>query len=127
MFALRSIKGVGRRFANAMLKVANIDLNKRAGQLTEAEIDQINNIMAKPLDHGIPEYFLNRQKDPKEGTSTQLVSNQVDTKQREDLERLKKIKNHRGLRRFWGLKCKGQKTKSTGRRGRTLGVTKKKK
>lgn len=127
MFALRSIKGIGRRFANAMLKVANIDLSKRAGQLTEAEIEQLNNIMAKPIEHGIPQYFLNRQKDPRDGTSAQLVSNQVDTKLREDLEKLKKIKNHRGLRHFWGLKCRGQNTKSTGRRGRTLGVTKKKK
>jgi small subunit ribosomal protein S18e len=50
----------------------------------------------------------------------------LDTKYREDLERLKKIKSHRGLRHYMGLKVKGQKTKSTGRTGRTLGVTKKK-
>jgi len=45
---------------------------------------------------------------------------------REDLERMKKIKLHRGLRHFWGLKVKGQQTKSTGRTGRTLGVARKK-
>jgi small subunit ribosomal protein S18e len=55
-----------------------------------------------------------------------LVSNNLDTKLREDIERLKKIRAHRGLRHFWGLKVRGQKTKSTGRTGRTLGVTKKK-
>lgn len=42
------------------------------------------------------------------------------------MERLKKVRNHRGLRHFWGLKVKGQHTKSTGRTGKTLGVTKKK-
>lgn len=29
MFALNSIKGIGRRFSNLVLKIAQIDLNKR--------------------------------------------------------------------------------------------------
>ena len=29
MFALRAIKGIGRRFSNLVLKIAQIDLNKR--------------------------------------------------------------------------------------------------
>ena len=69
---------------------------------------------------------MNRQRDIRNGGFTQLISNGLDTKLREDIERMKKIKCHRGLRHFWGLKVRGQKTKSTGRTGRTLGVTKKK-
>lgn len=34
---------------------------------------------------------------------------------RDDLERLKKIRNHRGLRTYWGLRVRGQHTKTTGR------------
>ena len=79
------------------------------------------------LDYGIPKWFLNRQRCIKEGTYTQLFSNMVDTRLREDLERMKKVRKHRGLRHFWGLKVRGQKTKSTGRTGKTLGVAKKKK
>ena len=126
MFALTSIKGVGRRFSNLVLKLAEIDLNKRAGELTEAEIELVNKIFANPTEWGVPKWFLNRQSDPREGTATQLIANQVDSKLREDLERLKKVKNHRGLRHFWGLRVRGQHTKSTGRRGRTLGVQRKK-
>ena len=37
MFALRVIKGIGRRFANLVCKIAQIDLSRRAGELTEAE------------------------------------------------------------------------------------------
>jgi small subunit ribosomal protein S18e len=48
MFALKAIKGIGRRFSNLVLKIAQIDLNKRAGELTEADIDKINEIIAKP-------------------------------------------------------------------------------
>jgi len=62
----------------------------------------------------------------REGTYSQLASNLLDTKLREDLERMKKVKSHRGLRHYWGLRVRGQHTKSTGRRGATLGVTKKK-
>jgi small subunit ribosomal protein S18e len=94
--------------------------------LREADIEKINDILAKPTDYNIPKWFLNRQRDIREGNWSQLISNGVDTKLREDLERLKKIRAHRGLRHFWGLKVRGQKTKSTGRTGRTLGVARKK-
>ncbi|EPB65224.1 putative ribosomal protein S13p/S18e, partial [Ancylostoma ceylanicum] len=56
----------------------------------------------------------------------QLLSTAVDNKLREDLERLKKIRLHRGLRHYWGLRVRGQHTKTTGRKGRTVGVSKKK-
>lgn len=52
--------------------------------------------------------FLNRQKDITDGKDAHVVSNQIDQKMREDLERLKKIRSHRGLRHFWGLKVKGR-------------------
>lgn len=34
-------------------------------------------------------------------------------------------RNHRGLRHYWGLRVRGQHTKTTGRRGKTVGVSKK--
>merc|ERR1712151_616783 len=127
MFALRVIKGIGRRFSNLVCKIAQIDLLRRAGELTEAEQNKISDILLKPLDYGIPKWFLNRQRCIKDGTWSQLVSNNVDTRLREDLERMKKMRNHRGLRHYWGIKVRGQRTKSSGRTGKTLGVTKKKK
>jgi ribosomal protein S13 len=36
------------------------------------------------------------------------------------------LRAHRGLRHYWGFKVKGQHTKTTGRRGKTVGVAKKK-
>jgi small subunit ribosomal protein S18e len=53
-FALRIIKGIGRRFANLTCKIAQIDLNKRAGELTEKDMEKINDIITKP----IGKYFL---------------------------------------------------------------------
>ena len=103
-----------------------LDTQRRAGDLSEAEIQKVTEIIADPVGNGIPKWFLNKQKDFKDGTYSQLASNLLDTKLREDLERLKKIRSNRGLRHFWGLKVRGQHTKSTGRGGATMGVTKKK-
>merc|ERR1712226_1435805 len=126
MFAITAIKGVGRRYANIVLKKADIDLAKRAGELSEEEVERIITIMSNPRQYKIPDWCLNRQKDIKDGKTGQMMSNMLDNKLREDLERLKKIRAHRGLRHYWGVRVRGQHTKTTGRRGRTVGVSKKK-
>ena len=69
--------------------------------------------------------MLNRKKDAKDGKFSQVVSNTLDMKLRDDLERLKKIRAHRGLRHYHRASS-GQRTKTTGRKGRTVGVSKKK-
>ncbi|XP_005431534.3 40S ribosomal protein S18 [Geospiza fortis] len=91
-----------------------------------AQVERVITIMQNPRQYKIPDWFLNRQKDVKDGKYSQVLANGLDNKLREDLERLKKIRAHRGLRHFWGLRVRGQHTKTTGRRGRTVGVSKKK-
>ncbi|XP_038264935.2 40S ribosomal protein S18-like [Dermochelys coriacea] len=82
--------------------------------------------MQNPRQYKIPDWFLNRQKDVKDGKYSQDLANWLDNKLRKDLEWLKKIQVHRGLRHFWGLRMQGQHTKMTGHRARTVGVSKKK-
>ena len=125
-FALTAVKGVGRRYAHIVCKKASVDQTKRAGELTDDEVEKVLTVMSNPRQYKIPDWFLNRQKDIKDGKYSQVMSNILDSKIREDLERLKKIRVHRGLRHFWGLRVRGQHTKTTGRRGRTVGVSKKK-
>jgi small subunit ribosomal protein S18e len=125
-YALTAIKGIGARYSNLVLKKADVDLSKRAGEVTNDEFERVINIVQNPRQYKIPDWFLNRQKDIKDGKYSQLVANNLDTKFREDLERLKKIRAHRGLRHFWGVRVRGQHTKTTGRRGRVVGVSKKK-
>merc|ERR1712189_106103 len=126
MYAMTPIKGVGRRFSNICLKKADIDMNKRAGELSEEEVERLVTIMQNPRQYKIPDFFLIRMKDIKDGKFSQVLANGLDNKLREDLERLKKIRAHRGLRHYWGVRVRGQHTKTTGRRGRTVGVSKKK-
>ena len=64
----------------------------RAGELTAAELDNLMVIVANPRQFKIPDWFLNRKKDYKDGKYSQVVSNALDMKLRDDLERLKKIR-----------------------------------
>ncbi|XP_075396583.1 small ribosomal subunit protein uS13-like [Tenrec ecaudatus] len=121
-FAIMAIKGVGRRYAHVVLRKADMDLTKRAGELPEDEVERGTTI----LQYQIPDWFLNRQEGVKDGKYSQVLADGLDNKLREDRERLKKIRVHRGLRHFRGLRVQGQHTKTTGRRGRTVGVSKKK-
>eukprot|EP01123_Difflugia_compressa_P014191 TRINITY_DN70_c0_g1_i1.p1 TRINITY_DN70_c0_g1~~TRINITY_DN70_c0_g1_i1.p1 ORF type:complete len:158 (-),score=29.63 TRINITY_DN70_c0_g1_i1:167-640(-) len=125
MYALTDIKGVGRRFANLVCKKAGVNLTARAGELSKDEIEKIVQIIQHPDQFKIPNWFLNRQKDFKTGTHSQIVSNTIASVLRDDLQRLKKIRAHRGLRHYWHLRVRGQHTKTTGRSGRTVGVAKK--
>ncbi|XP_051029649.1 40S ribosomal protein S18-like [Phodopus roborovskii] len=125
-FAIMAIKGVGRRYAHVVLRNADIDLTKRAGELTEDEVERVVTIRQIPRQYKIPDWFLNRQKDVKDGKYSQVLANGLDNKRCEDLEWLKTIRAHRGLRHFWGLCVRGQHTKTTGCQGRTVGVSKKK-
>lgn len=96
------LQGVGRRFASIVLKKADIDATKRAGELSDEEVDKVITIMQNPRQYKIPDWFLNRQKDIKDGKFYQILANNWESKLRDDLERLKKIKAHRGLRHYWG-------------------------
>lgn len=58
--------------------------------------------MSNPRQYKIPDWFLNRQKDIVDGKFNQLTSSNLDSKLRDDLERLKKIRAHRGMRHYWG-------------------------
>ena len=61
--------------------------------MDEDEIRRMETIMLNPRQYKIPDWFLNRQKDCKDGTYSQTISNGLDTKLREDLERMKKVNN----------------------------------
>jgi len=120
--ALTSIQGIGRRFAIMCCKKAEVDISKRAGELTNDEIERIVAIINNPAQFKIPSWFLNRKKDYKDGKDSQAVANGLHSKLRDDIDRLKKIRTNRGLRHWWGVRVRGQHTCTTGRGGRTVGI-----
>ncbi|KTG04850.1 hypothetical protein cypCar_00044569 [Cyprinus carpio] len=88
-----------------ILRVLNTNIDGRrkiAFAITAIKVERVVTIMQNPRQYKIPDWFLNRQKDIKDGKYSQVLANGLDNKLREDLERLKKIRAHRGLRHFWG-------------------------
>jgi small subunit ribosomal protein S18e len=71
--------------------------------------------------------FLNYQKSLKNGTYSQVTAAQIDAEMRDTLDRIKKIRSHRGIRHYWGVRVRGQHTKTTGRGCKNLSSTKRKK
>merc|ERR1712031_91381 len=83
-YALTAIRGVGRRFAFMVVKKAEVDLQKRAGELTSEEIDKLVAVIQNPLQF-LPAWFVNRRKDVKDGKTSHVYANLLDNKMRESL------------------------------------------
>ena len=60
MFAITAIKGIGRRLANVACKKAEVDLNKRAGELSASELESLMVVVSNPRQVRVPDGFLNR-------------------------------------------------------------------
>ncbi|RLG17601.1 30S ribosomal protein S13 [Nanoarchaeota archaeon] len=110
--ALKGIKGVSFMFSNAVAKALNIDRRKRLGELSEKEIQKIEEALSNPIKYGIPPFLLNRRKDYATGEDKHLVSSDLELTQDMDIKRLQKIKSYRGIRHALHLPVRGQRTKS---------------
>jgi small subunit ribosomal protein S18e len=122
MFAMTKIIGIGKRFSNLICKKAEVEVDRRAGTLSNEEIEKIVAIINNPKQFKVPDWFVNRQRDITTGKTTQLVINGLITAVRSDIERLKKMRAHRGIRHYWGHRVRGQHTCTTGRKGKVLGM-----
>ncbi|MEM4704883.1 MAG: 30S ribosomal protein S13, partial [Candidatus Bathyarchaeia archaeon] len=99
--------------------------DKRAGFLTDAEIEKIDEMVRDPAKQGLPSWLFNRRKDLETGKDMHLISADLILRKKMDIEQMKEIRSWRGYRHAYGLKVRGQRTKTTGRAGKALGVKKK--
>jgi len=121
-YALSNVKGVGIRLAHAILQKANVNPETRLGFLSEAEVEKLEDIITNPAKHGFPGWLLNRPKDIETGKDLHLIGPDLDLRVKSDIEELKKSKSWRGYRHAYNLKVRGQKTRTTGRKGKAMGV-----
>jgi len=124
-YAVKSIKGISLSLSNAILKKAEINPDLRAGFLTEADISKIEEVIKDLPQYGIPAWLMNRRKDTETGKDIHLISSDLVLKVKNDIDDAKSIRSWRGYRHAYGLKVRGQRTKTTGRSGKSLGVKKK--
>jgi len=127
VMALTGIKGIGIRMARAIVNALGLDANKKLGELDDETIERLRKFVEEELEQHIPPWMFNRRKDPYSGKDLHLLAKDVDLARKLDIERLIRIKCYRGIRHAKGKKVRGQRTRSTGRKGMTVGVIRKKK
>lgn len=92
--ALTYIEGIGLTTSRKILNITKIDPDKRAKDLTDTEIAEINSTISS-------------LEIPIEGELRRIVNS--------DIRRLKEIKSYRGLRHQQGLPARGQRTRTNAR------------
>lgn len=123
--AIAMVKGLGIRTAAIVATRANVNAYQKIGNLTDDEVVRLQDAV-EGLSENVPAWMLNRRKDIDTGDDNHVIGSDVDIKLRDDLNRLKKIRTYRGVRHESGQKVRGQRSRSNGRTGLTLGVQKQK-
>lgn len=123
--AILRIKGVGHTFANALCKAANIDTNKKLGSFTESELNELEDVIKNPEKVGISEWLMNRRKNIENGKDLHVSGSDVVVSEKFDIQRMVDKKSYKGVRHMFGLPVRGQRTRSSFRRGKTVGVVRK--
>lgn len=118
--ALIRIKGVSWTVARAICLKLGLDRNKRVSEIPKDDIKKIEDFIRNPE---IPEFLMNRRKDPETGESKHLSTIALDLHKDFDIKRLRRIKAYRGVRHALGLPVRGQRTRAHFRaKGLAVGV-----
>lgn len=127
--ALVEVKGINISMANAFSYAIEDKLNIKRdiniGSLDDKQINDIEELIKNPESCGIPTFMLNMQKDFDTGKNIHNIGNDLVFSTRQYITRDINLRTWRGYRHQYGQKVRGQHTRSTGRTGITVGVTKK--
>ena len=124
VIGLQSIKGVGKRVAQIVAKRANVDPAAKIGSLSDEKVKEIEDLVKSYVEYA-PNWAINRQMDYESGADMHLFGNDLDIIQKDDINRMKMIRCYRGIRHEGRHKVRGQRTRSNGRHGLTMGVQRK--
>ncbi len=122
--ALSDLRGVGYNFSSVVTSRLGLDPRARLGSLSEDQVHQVEAALATAAKSDLPKWYYNRRNDPYTGESKQLLGSDLDFVMKGDIDGEKNVQSWKGVRHSLGLKVRGQRTRTTGRKGRTVGVRK---
>ena len=123
--ALAGMKGVGRRTGRIFAEKAGVDPYATLGLLSDEKINDLKKVIEE-ASANLPVWMMNRRKDIETGLDKHIMGMDLAMTLREDLDLMKKMRSYKGIRHERGLRVRGQKTRSTGRTGAIVGVSRKK-
>lgn len=124
--SLQRIKGVGHFMANFVCETHNFERNRKIGTLTIEETKLIEDTLSNPIKYGLPEWAVNRKSDPEAGLNHHLISSNLTFTHKQDIRKMMDLRNYKGVRHGLGLPVRGQRTRSSFRKGKSMGVIRKK-
>ena len=124
VIGLQQIKGVGKRVAQIVVKKAGVDPAVKIGSLSDEDAKKLEQFVTTYVEYA-PEWSINRQLDYETGADMHLIGNELELTRKDDINRMKMIRCYRGIRHETHHKVRGQRTRSNGRHGLTMGVSKK--
>ncbi len=126
LYALMSIKGIGYRVAEGIVKEMELNPKVKIGELSDDEIEKIRGYVENELENILPVWMRNHRKMFLTGEDRHILATDLDLQIQDDINLLKRIRAYRGIRHERGLAVRGQRTRSNGRRGLAVGVSRKK-
>ena len=123
--AIARIKGIGINMAHVLVKKSGVKPDIRIGFLPEQDLAKLEDIVKNPTKYDLPQWLYNRKKDLETGKYLHLTGSDLILQTKNDIDLMKATKSWRGYRHSYGLKVRGQRTKTTGRKGKAIGVRKK--
>ncbi len=126
LYGLTQIKGIGIMFSNAVCNVLKLNKNTKIADLSEKDIENIENYLSADIKTGIPIWLLNNRKNVETGEDLHFVSKDLDYYDMLLKRNMFKLKTYRGIRLKHKLPVRGQRTKSNFRRNKTLAAMKSK-
>ncbi len=127
--ALRHIPGIGHTLSASLTRIvlgkSDFKGDELVGNLTDEQLKSFEDIIKNPMNHGVPTFLLNRPIDPESGKPMHRVMSDLKFSVKTDIEKHVDMRSYRGWRHQMGQKTRGQRTRSTGRSGMTVGVMKK--
>ena len=123
--ALTAVRGIGARTATQICAITQFDPLMKAGHLDQTQQDTLRQAIEEYAQN-VPLWMLNRQRDVETGDELHLSGKDLKLTHEDDISRLRSIKCYRGIRHAGGHKVRGQRGRSNGRFGLTLGVQRKK-
>lgn len=124
-YGLTRIKGISWTLSGAICYLLRLSRQRKVGTLTDIEVKKIEETVKNLHAQNIPYFLLNRPR-TEQGKPKHLISTDLELQTKMDIKRLREIQSYKGIRHALGLPVRGQRTKAHFRKGKALGVVKKK-
>lgn len=126
LYAIRKIKGISYSMAKAVCNAAGVNPDEKLGSLDDSSLAKLKSVIKEPAKYGIPVWILNRRKDRESGVDMHMSGVDMKVSEKFDIKAMIDKKSYKGVRHMLGLPVRGQRTKSSFRKGKTVGVVRKK-